>query len=327
MDKISCNICNSNEYNKLYAIKNSETEVTFDLVMCSQCHLVYINPQPTAEELGRYYVKGEYYSYGEVLKEDQSKLDLFSKIKKFLRKQIFLTYGGHGNSCLRKIKMVLYFPLKRRFGGIPPFKKNAKLLDIGCGDGLFIKQLKDLGWSVSGIEIDREAVKRAQSHNLDVRCGKFEELEVKDETYDVVRLWHVLEHFKHPKQNLKKIANILKLKGQIIIGIPNVNSLYSKIFKQDWSGFDVPRHLYHFSPQTIKKILVECGYSDIKIYYNSVGTGLASLVSIMNIKFKNETLVNLLFNNVFFRFISISLDFLLDIFRLGGCLEVRGIKK
>ena len=327
MNNINCNICNSTKYNKLCAIKNSETGVTFDLVKCSQCGLVYINPQPTAEELGQYYVKGEYYSYGEVLKEDQGKLDLFSRIKKSFREQIFLTYGSHGNSCLKKIKMVLYFPLKRRFGGIPAFKKNGKLLDIGCGDGLFIKQLKDVGWNVSGIEIDSEAVKRAQSHNLDVRCGKFEKLDVENEVYDVVRLWHVLEHFNQPKQNLKKIADILKPKGQIILGVPNIDSLYSKIFRENWAGLDMPRHLYHFSPQTIKEMLTECGYTDIKVYYKSVGTGQASVVSIMNIKLKNETLVNLLFNNAISRLISIYLDTLLDILRLGGCLEVRAIKK
>jgi 2-polyprenyl-3-methyl-5-hydroxy-6-metoxy-1,4-benzoquinol methylase len=262
-----------------------------------------------------------------VLKEDQGQLNLIDKIKKIFRKQIFLTYGLNNHGIFQELKKFLYFPFKRRFGGIPAFINKGKLLDVGCGDGLFINELKGLGWLVYGLEIDQEAVKRAQGSGLEVRCGRFEDIDFKSQKYDVVRLWHVLEHFKNPNSNLRKILSILKPGGQIILGIPNVNSLYSKMFKQDWWGFDVPRHLYHFSPQTIKKILVECGYSDIKIYYNSVGTGLPSLATVINRKIKNKALVNLVFNNAIIRFISIYLDTLLDILRLGGCLDVRAIKK
>ena len=327
MDKINCNICNSNKYDKIFSIKSSETGEIFDITKCSQCQLVYLNPQPSNEELNKYYLEDKYYSYAEVLKEDQGQLNLIDRVKKIFRKQIFLTYGSNNHDIFQELKKFLYFPFKRRFGGIPAFINKGKLLDVGCGDGLFINELKGLGWLVYGLEIDQETVKRVQGSGLEVRCGRFEDFDFKSQKYDVVRLWHVLEHFKNPNFNLRKISSILKPGGQIILGIPNVNSLYSKIFKQDWSGFDVPRHLYHFSSRTIKKILVECGYSDIKIYYNSVGTGLPSLVTVMNRKIKNKALVNLVFNNAIIRFISIYLDTLLDILRFGGCLEVRAIKK
>ena len=326
MDKITCNICNSTKYNKLYAIKSSETGATFNLVKCSQCGLVYLNPQPSNEELNKYYREDKYYSYTEVFREDQGQLNLIERVKKMFRKQIFLTYGSNNHDIFQELKKFIFFPFKRRFGGIPMFINKGKLLDVGCGDGLFINELKSLGWFVYGLEIDQGAVKRAQSSGLDVYCGRFEDFDFNSHKYDVVRLWHVLEHFKNPNFNLRKILSILKPDGQIILGIPNVNSLYSRIFKQDWSGLDVPRHLYHFSPQTIKKILVECGYSNIKIYYNSAGTGLASLVTAMNRKIKNKMLVNLVFNNAIVRLISIYLDTLLDVLMLGGCLEVRAIK-
>ncbi|MCK4518741.1 MAG: class I SAM-dependent methyltransferase [Candidatus Omnitrophica bacterium] len=327
MDKISCNICNSNRYTKLYDIKNNDTKETFNLVKCSNCRLVYINPQPSHEELSKYYFRDEYYSYGEVLKEDQGRLNFIEKIKRVFRRRIFLTYGVNNHSVFQKFKKILFYPFKRRFGGIPAFLKNGKILDIGCGDGLFISQLKSIGWRVCGIEIDQEAVKRAQSHGFEVYRGRFEDFDFKDECYDVVRLWHVLEHFKNPYFNLKKIYGILKPGGQVILGVPNMNSLYSKVFKQNWTGLDVPRHLYHFSPQTIKKILTQSGFSEIKISCNSVGTGLASLVYVMNKKIKNEAFVNLVFNNAVFRVVSIFVDALLDMFRVGGCLEVRAMKE
>jgi len=320
-------MCNSDKCDKIYSIKSSKTGEIFDITKCSQCQLVYLNPQPSSEELEKYYLQDEYYSYGEVFKEDQGQLNLIERVKKMFRKQIFLTYGSNNHNIFQELKKFIYFPFKRRFGGIPAFINKGKLFDVGCGDGLFINELKSLGWFVYGLEIDQEVVKRAQGSGLDVYCGRFEDFDFNSQKYDVVRLWHVLEHFKNPNFNLRKILSILKPGGQIILGIPNVNSLYSRIFKQDWSGLDVPRHLYHFSPQTIKKILVECGYSNIKIYCNSAGTGLASLVNVINKKIKNKALVNIIFYNAIMRLITIYFDTLLDIFKIGDCLDIRATKK
>lgn len=324
MKQASCNICKSPEFAPKYEFEikpNGEYE-KFNLVRCRDCNLVYINPQPDENELEKYYQADDYYSYSEVLKEESGELSLIEKIKRCLREKIFSLYGSSKRSIVDYFLLVLLFPFKRRFGGIPQQIPGGRLLDIGCGDGLFLRELKKHGWYTAGIELDARACNRAKRYLEEVYCGKFENIDIKPASFDVIRFWHVVEHTHNPLAVMKKTHDCLKPGGRVIIGLPNINSLASRLFKQRWSGLDIPRHLYHFSPATIRRLLKQAGFEGIKVSYCSVGTGLASLKDILDGKLKNKKLTSLLCDNPLTRGLSIFMDTGLDILRLGDSLEI-----
>lgn len=160
-----------------------------------------------------------------------------------------------------------------------PFKTNGKLLDIGCGDGKELLRQKENGWDTYGVEINDLAANYVRKHyGLNVFTGIVEDAEFDDEFFDVIILNNVLEHMSDPKTTLNEIHRILKNDGTLIISIPNADSFEAKKFKKYWTGWDLPRHLYHFTPKTIKSLLITTGFqiSEIK-FDNNPNIMLSSL--------------------------------------------------
>ncbi len=227
-DHVSCDLCGKSKYtNFLNNITAWDHQGKFNLVKCTNCSLVYLNPRPSLSKIGKYYSTEVYWEWnknGEDLK-------------------------------LRNIKFGDLYKI------IFNKKSKGKILDIGTGDGLFLTKFKEQGWKVIGTELSKYASKNtSKKYNIEVKTGDFLKIKFKSSEFDVITLNHVLEHLYSPKKTLLKIKYNLKKRGMLVITIPNIDSLGFRIFNKNWHALQPPRHLYHFSPKTIVELLNATGF-------------------------------------------------------------------
>jgi SAM-dependent methyltransferase len=220
-----CPLCKSGLFlNTKNIIDHAVSKESFIICKCTTCHILFTNPRPTSNHISRYYDFPEYYSHNDSLK------GLTQLIYQLIRK---ITIN-------QKIKLL---------NNLNP--KKGKLLDFGCGTGEFIYQAKKKGWTVTGIEPNQKARQQAKA-KLDHGIYKNLGLLKKDDRFDIITLFHVIEHIHDLRKVMKKLISHLKSSAYIIIAIPNPDSFDANIYKEDWAGWDIPRHLYHFGTESIK---------------------------------------------------------------------------
>jgi 2-polyprenyl-3-methyl-5-hydroxy-6-metoxy-1,4-benzoquinol methylase len=218
-------------HNKHITLKDySVSGQTFELLTDPSLGLLYTHPKPGDEQLKAYYPQEGYISHSNQLKS-------------------FFDFLYHA---------VRYFSLRKKVRFIKPFKSKAgALLDVGAGTGSFIRAAKRSGWDVKGIEPDSVARGIANTKNANTVFSLKTLSSLKTASYDVITLWHVLEHLPNLQEDLKTFKRLLKPNGRIIVAVPNFNSFDAIYFKGFWAAYDVPRHLWHFSQDTIPKVFSE----------------------------------------------------------------------
>lgn len=157
----------------------------------------------------------------------------------------------------------------KRASGYLPYVPNGKLLDVGCGDGLYLSYMRRLGWEVEGVEVDERAAELARQRGFVVHCGTLKDQGFEDSRFDAIVLSHVLEHVHDPVRLLQECHRILKTRGLIRIFIPNIDSLGHRRFKANWIGLDPPRHLHLFTASGLRELARRAGFSTT-IQTNSV---------------------------------------------------------
>jgi SAM-dependent methyltransferase len=212
-------------------VDNTVSRETFQIVQCNSCGFKFTNPRPDESVLGEYYKSEEYVSH--------------SNTKK-----------GFINSTYQTVRK---YTLLKKLQLISKYFKTGHILDIGCGTGEFLNTCKNAKWKTIGIEPDPDARKMAvDNYGLDVR----EESELKklpDASFEVISMWHVLEHVPKLNERVEELKRLIKPNGIIIIAVPNCDSLDAKRYKENWAAYDVPRHLYHFTPRDIEALFRKHG--------------------------------------------------------------------
>ncbi len=248
---IKCPLCKSgNILNHQLVKDHAVSKKEFTLCRCGDCELLFTNPRPTEEEIGPYYDFKEYYSH-----EDQVRSFtqwLYQKIRK--------------SSIQRKVDL------------IESLVKNGSLLDYGCGTGEFLQEAKKQHWSVRGIEPSEKARAQALGKLPTEVLATLDELP-EDDTYDIITLFHVLEHIHSLRKTIKKLVNHLKSNSYVVIAVPNPESADAKHYGSDWAGYDVPRHLYHFSKKSMVTFQDQFGLELVRIeplFYDSYYVSLLS---------------------------------------------------
>ncbi|MEM6262087.1 MAG: class I SAM-dependent methyltransferase [Bacteroidota bacterium] len=232
----TCPVCSSSNI-KLALIAKDYTvsKESFEIWHCNNCQHRFTQDIPNESNIGKYYQSEEYISH--------------SNTQKGLINQI---YQGVRNYTLRqKLKLV------RNVSGL----QTGCLLDIGCGTGEFLGTMKAAGWTVNGLEPDDGA--REQAHdNFGLRVEESEKLfQLNPNTYNVITMWHVLEHVHRLHEYIDKIYELLKADGTLIIAVPNYQSKDANAYGEHWAAYDVPRHLYHFSPESMSQLLDGHGFT------------------------------------------------------------------
>lgn len=211
-------------------IDHSVSGETFTLHYDAQKHMYRTLPKPDREVLGAYYESDAYISHTD------GKKSLFEKVYQFV-KQITLS---------RKRKRIQSY-----------IGKGGHVFDFGAGTGDFLKYMKAHGFSVTGFEPNPTARKNALAKGI--KLG--ETLENIRDSFDAITLWHVLEHVYDLDQTLGWLSEHLKSTGYLFVAVPNFQSYDAHYYKSFWAAWDVPRHLYHFSPKAIKQLFKDKGFS------------------------------------------------------------------
>jgi 2-polyprenyl-3-methyl-5-hydroxy-6-metoxy-1,4-benzoquinol methylase len=231
---VNCPVCGSpNLRDKLHVQDKSVSQETFIIQQCAACGFQLTNPRPTAATIGKYYESDAYVSHNSAAQ------GLVNRVYKAAR----------------------YFTVRRKVGLITQLNGGRKgnLLDYGCGTGHFLAGAKRAGWQVTGLEPNDRA-----RHDATARVG----LPILEATalaglpaasFDVITLWHVLEHVHTLNETLSQLLAALKPGGKLLIAVPNAESLDAQHYRQDWASYDVPRHLYHFVPATMRQLLAAHG--------------------------------------------------------------------
>ncbi|GJL77303.1 MAG: hypothetical protein NPINA01_02920 [Nitrospinaceae bacterium] len=271
-----------------------------------------VHPILAPETLSAYYPE-DYYSYQEMSGHQEVNAGLYERIARYIRTQ---TYQDHylpvskknmnllDRICMKASALLGGF----RFGSPLPPQNGGRILDVGCGDGFFLRSVKNIGWEVHGIELSGEAVHRAKNMGMaQVTQGTLDNASYPENYFDVIRFWSVLEHVHDPETTLSKVNRFLKPKGLLVLQVPNYRSIAARGTGPRWSAWDVPRHLYHFSYRSLKTLLEKSGFQAIRWGTCSVGTLPASLS-------RHPGLV--------LRITGVLLDKALDWGRRGDCLVV-----
>ncbi len=232
---VNCPACKNTNFKTHLVCKDyTVSQSNFTLVKCQGCDFVFTNPRPEDQKLGDYYKSEDYISHSNTSKGVISKL----------------------------YKVVRNYTLKGKLKLIQKHVSRGTILDYGCGTGMFLKVCQDAGWKAFGMEPDEGARKIALEMGLNVFSDKDRvKTYTNNQTFDIITLWHVLEHVTDLEQTLTFFKESLNDSGALIIAVPNHTSYDAQHFKECWAAYDVPRHLYHFEEKTIKELLKPYGFS------------------------------------------------------------------
>lgn len=248
-----CPICRASSFKPILKCRDySISKEEFEIVQCLTCGLRITNPRPDAQSIGKYYESEDYVSHSNTQKGLINKLYHIAK-KKAIKNKISL---------------------------IESLNPSGKaLLDIGCGTGSFIGEIQKKGWTVLGVEPNEGARKIARkNYSIDVIPDN-EIINQKVGSFNVITLWHVLEHVHNLRDRVEEIKKLLSTNGLAIIAVPNPESWDAKHYGKFWAAYDVPRHLYHFSPVQIKKLFSEVGFVHLKSFPMKMDSYYVSMLS------------------------------------------------
>ena len=242
MEKIEqCPVCKQTAFKTLFECKDYVASgELFPIVTCNHCSLQFTETRPKEDEVGKYYQSNNYISHSG---NDKSELGITYKIYDWVRN----------------------FSIGSKLNIIKQFHSSGRLLDLGCGLGYFLSGVnKDNTFEAKGADVSSEAIKYVKKQfNLDV-LPESELNTIAAASFDVITQWHVMEHVYRLDERMALLKRILKPNGTMFIAVPISNSLDAKYYKQFWDGYDVPRHLFHFTPKSFEYLMDKHGFQVVR---------------------------------------------------------------
>lgn len=230
MDELDhCPLCHSDHYRHFKTCRDHTVSgEEFDIVECADCGFRFTNPRPQPDEIGKYYESPDYTPH------QATSRGVLDTVYRWVRRYTL-------RSKHRLIMSLMDDP-------------PGRLLDFGCGTGEFLHLCQSKGWAVRGLDPDPQAQTVAeQKYGLTVEDpDRIRDLP--SDHFDVITLWHVLEHVPTLSDTLQELNRILGPRGTLAVAVPNCASLDAAIYGAQWAAYDVPRHLYHFRPTDVRRL-------------------------------------------------------------------------
>ena len=229
-----CPICSSNNIQEqLWAKDHTVSQKKFSIWQCNACTARFTQDVPEQDAIGAYYASENYISHSD------TKKGIINSLYHLVRKR---TLGSKRRLVINEAGMT-----------------KGTILDIGCGTGAFLNTMKEASWNITGLEPDDIArTKATELYAIHLQqSGKL--FELAPASFNAITMWHVLEHVHELHAYIKQIAALLAPKGKLFIAVPNYTSKDATVYKEHWAAYDVPRHLYHFSPQSMETLLGQHG--------------------------------------------------------------------
>ncbi len=231
----ACPLCNSTRNKRVMSCTDHYASgELFNVCSCEDCGFTFTQGAPDEAEIGRYYETPDYISHSDTKKGAMN--FIYHQVRRYMLR--------------RKAHLVMK----------ESHRKEGKLLDNGTGTGYFAHTMQQRGWDVEAVEKNPQARAFAQEHFV---------MEVKDpaalsefapETFDVITLWHVMEHLEALNETWELLQQLLNETGTLIVAVPNCSSYDAEHYGADWAAYDVPRHLWHFTPATMQQLASKHGF-------------------------------------------------------------------
>ncbi len=230
-----CPLCNSEDIQQYTAARDYMVSgLEFGIFKCKQCRVLFTSPVPHESQIGEYYKDESYISHSNTGK------GLIARFYKIVRKRT----------------MAEKYQLIRKHSN----QQNGFILDVGAGTGSFVENMRRHGWQVLGLEPD-EGARNVALREFKLELRKSEELfEIPEGKADVITLWHVLEHVHNLGSYMQQFHKILKDDGLLVLAMPNNRSTDARIYGKYWAAWDVPRHIFHFNPDSVTWLAQNFGF-------------------------------------------------------------------
>lgn len=239
----SCFLCGSEKFAELHRGTDRlyrTTDCVFSVVQCNGCGLARLHPQPAPDELHRFYPQQYWFD---------SKPTLAGRLEELYRKLMLRDHTGFA---------------RRALGG------GTRILDIGCGGGLFLRELRRPGDRVFGLDVSVQAAAVAWRRNqVPVAVGDINHAVYPAASWDLVTMYHVLEHVPNPRSFLNAARELLAPNGKLVVQVPNIDCWQYRILGSRWSGLDIPRHLTDFRLSDMRRLLCGCGFDIVRVKHFS----------------------------------------------------------
>lgn len=232
----ACPLCNGTHLKRVMTCTDDYASgERFDVCTCEACGFTFTQGVPVEAEIGRYYETPDYISHSDTKKGTMNAL--YHQVRRYM--------------LGRKARLVMK----------EAHRKSGRLLDIGTGTGYFANTMQQRGWTVEAVERNPQARDFAREHfDLKVKPESALKEEFAPETFDVITLWHVMEHLEHLNETWEQLHELLTEKGVLMVAVPNCASYDAEKYGEHWAAYDVPRHLWHFTPSTILKLAAKHGF-------------------------------------------------------------------
>lgn len=294
-----CPLCGAGTLGPLYLAKDRHYGIQgiYEIVRCGGCSLVFLNPMYSEQELSALYPT-DYYAYQ----------DNFSRSR-----------------WKELVKALLGFRIGTRD---PAFHAPGRVLDLGCGSGWFLREMREMGWDTYGVEVSAPAAELGQKKaGLNIFAGTLQEAKFPANYFDYVRSNHSFEHISCPGDTLKEIYRVLKPGGLLLIGVPNVASLNAIIFREYWWYLGAPVHPFTYSVKTLSQFLTQHQFQVVHITYNSDYSGILGSCQIWaNRKNGRMSTQGSLIRNPVLKVLSQWTAKCVDLFRAGDAIEIVATK-
>jgi 2-polyprenyl-3-methyl-5-hydroxy-6-metoxy-1,4-benzoquinol methylase len=247
----SCPVCTREDFSPYLTCRDYiATQETFTLLRCTNCGLVFTNPRPAETAIGRYYESENY------MPHVSGKKTVLGTIYRAVRK----------------------YAVGRKLALINSLSRRGRLLDIGCGTGEFLKRCNTDGWQTFGVEPSEGARETTRQGGATVQPVLRRE-DYAPASLDVVTMWHALEHIHDPRGTASIVTTLLKPGGVFLVAVPNHTCHDARVYGPLWGAYDVPRHLHHFSPAAMQRLMESAGLQQnrtLPMWFDSVYVSLMS---------------------------------------------------
>lgn len=264
-----CDLCGSTEALSMFETRDRQhlCPGTFGLVRCRTCGLVRLSPRPTHDALAGFYPGSDYLPYRPSgIGHERGRRPL-GRVRDALRDEALrgLGYPRPGHRWARLPARWARAALVRRHAygmhGFPPFVPHGRALDVGPGNGFFLALLRQQGWAVQGVDFSPAAAEVVgETFGIDVHVGEITDDVFVPGTFDFVHMSHVVEHVSTPSETLARAHSLLRAGGRLYVETPNISSVGARLWGPLWFPLESPRHLWLFSPRTLRRLLEDTGF-------------------------------------------------------------------